>query len=298
MANGYFSNGGATLPPTIKVNITPQAIFDYEQCLAPCDREYPTWEEVLIEIGGDGAAKLVERLRGVGRIVSKAKKAVDRYHGSDITEIERREAELERARRVYYKIHREGTVKANGEGKCLYEKAFDRWDDIEDAPLRTLDQKTLKAETEEYITHLRKAERLPWWGYLRAKYYDDATDKTLMLFFYKGRLDPLDDIQWWDLRGIMDADDWSQELEDDGRIRDWIESEFYPKEKDVPKDYEDWAVRARTWRVLQNTNKTLYKNVLKEVKNAFECDGDKTASERMAFLQSIFFEIRERRKPD
>jgi hypothetical protein len=151
------------------------------------------------------------------------------------------------------------------------------------------DKKTLKAELSEYIENMTAAGCLPWWGYFRCDYDDEASGRRLKLFIYRGRL--IGNMQYWDLAGLCSAEDWTEEAEEDGTVRRWLKE----KVEDVP-DYEDWAVRARVREILQNTEKTLWDNVLKEVTDAFECDGDKKDAERMAFLQSVFFNFKGRRR--
>jgi hypothetical protein len=164
-----------------------------------------------------------------------------------------------------------------------------------DEPLIKLDQRKLKTEVGEYIGYLYSAGRIPWWGYFRADYEDDATGEQLKLFIKKGQSFRL--MQNWDIVGICKAEDWTEDDEYDGRIRAWYTSEYYGQEQEVPKDCYDWAVAARVHKLIQNTEKTLFKNVLQEVVNEFDNETDKRDAEQMAFLQSVYFEIRGRRKP-
>ena len=46
------------------------------------------------------------------------------------------------------------------------------------------DKRRFKADVEEYIQNMSSI--LPWWGYFRADYEDDDTER-LKLFIYKGR---------------------------------------------------------------------------------------------------------------
>lgn len=148
--------------------------------------------------------------------------------------------------------------------------------------LEAFDWRTFKSETEEYIAHLSRANLIPWWGCFQAEYVDEDSGKRLKLFFYKGQTFGL--MQTWDLKGVCEADGWTQDAEDDGQIRAWINTKL----KDIP-DEDDWVIRARVCEVIQNTQKTLWVNVLEEVTDAFECKRDKEAAERLAFLQSVFF---------
>ena len=42
-------------------------------------------------------------------------------------------------------------------------------------------------------------------------------------------------MQMWELAGICRADDWSEEMEEDGLIRHWLKSSL------TPKDETDWV---------------------------------------------------------
>lgn len=173
-------------------------------------------------------------------------------------------------------------------------KTFQSYD-VYDVKSGRLDEITLKKELAEYIGYQMKAARIPWWGYFRADYEDDASGERLKLFIEKGKRVGI--MQFWNVVSICIAEDWNEDDEENGRIRAWNKSDFYETEADVPKDYPDWVVRARVHKILQETQKTLYENVLKEVYDEFNNKRDKRDSESVAFLQSVFFNIRGRRKP-
>ncbi len=173
-------------------------------------------------------------------------------------------------------------------------KAFAAYDKY-DVKSGRLDEITLKRELSVYIGYQVKAGRVPWWGYFRADYDDDGTGERLKLFIEKGK--PFGIMQVWNVVGICRSEDWNEDDEDDGRSRAWCKSDYYENEEDVPKDYRDWAVSDRVRQVIQNTEKTLYENVLREVQNEFNNARDKRDAEAMAFLQSVCFDIRGRRKP-
>ena len=154
--------------------------------------------------------------------------------------------------------------------------------------LDKFNKRALKTETEEYLNNLTVSGRLPWWGYFRCDYIDEDSGRRLKLFIYRGMRIGL--MQYWDLTGVCEAADWTQDAEDDGLIRVWLESKI----EDLP-DEEDWAVRVRVNKILKETEKTLWENVLQEVQNEFEHERDKAAAERVAFLQSVYFERRGRR---
>lgn len=147
------------------------------------------------------------------------------------------------------------------------------------------DKRKFKAEVEEYIQNMSK--RLPWWGYFRADYEDEYNER-IKLFIYKG--EKLGLMQYWDLRGVCLAKDWSEEIEDEGYIRSWLNTKI----EDVPDD-EDWVIRYRVWKVLRNTNQTSYEKVIEEVSSEFNNNRDKETAEQMAFLQSSYFEFTGRR---
>ena len=170
-----------------------------------------------------------------------------------------------------------------------------RVDVFESLNFDAFDWRTLKKETEEYIRHMTASGRLPWWGYFRCDYKDEDSGVRLKLFVYRGMRIGL--MQYWDLKGVCKSTDWSEEAEDNGVIRIWLESKI----ENIPDD-EDWAVRTRVKKIIDKalvdvfdeTKKFYWEDVLREVKNEFECVRDKEAAEKLAFLQSIHFEKRGR----
>ena len=166
------------------------------------------------------------------------------------------------------------------------EAAFDISDGL---GLKRFDKRTLKSEAEEYIGNLYATGRIPWWGYFRADYIDEESGRRLKLFIYKRERFGL--MQVWDLKGVCEAEEWTQDAEDDGLIRSWVETRI----DDLP-DEEDWVVRLRVWQVLNETQNIEFADVLEEVKNAFDCERDKKDAEKLAFLQSLYFEFTGRRR--
>lgn len=169
--------------------------------------------------------------------------------------------------------------------------------DVVQIGLEAFDWRSFKSETEEYITNQAKAGRIPWWGYFRADYIDEDSGKRLKLFVYRAKAFGL--MQTWDLRGICNADDWTQEAEDDGQVRAWLKTTVPPLVPEISVSWLekiDWVIRARVHEILKNTDKTLWVNVLEEVKSAFNDDRDKAAAERLAFLQSVHFSFKGRRR--
>lgn len=76
--------------------------------------------------------------------------------------------------------------------------------------------------------------------YFRVKYYDEAIDRMLMLFLYKG--EKFGRMQIWKVSGICFAEDWTDELEENGQIRFWLKTkigDFLPE--------VDWVVKYRVW---------------------------------------------------
>ena len=102
-------------------------------------------------------------------------------------------------------------VLITAEARFDYESEFSR-------PLPTAD---IKRETEEYINN----KTVRFYGYyFRVKYLDETTDRMLMLFVYKA--ERFGCMQLWEVRGICPAEDWSAELEEDGQIREWLNSKM------------------------------------------------------------------------
>lgn len=110
----------------------------------------------------------------------------------------------------------------------------------------------IKSESETYMENMQKSSRLLCGYYFRAKYYDEAIDKMLMLFFYKGI--KLGSMQMWKLSGICEADDWTREAEEVGQIRVWLNSRL------VPEDKGDWVWDLRLWQEKQKAMTELSEN--------------------------------------
>lgn len=152
--------------------------------------------------------------------------------------------------------------------------------DVKDAlGIKEFNWRSAKSEIEEYITYQDKANCIPWWGYFRCKYYDEKSDKMLMLFFY--RKEKISVMQFWDLAGVCLEEDWSEELEDDGVIRNWLKTKI-----DDLAEEDDWVISYRVNKVLRETTKTKYDNILKEVLDEFNNKRDKETAKELALLQS------------
>lgn len=137
----------------------------------------------------------------------------------------------------------------------------------------------IKNECELYIDNLQKGGRLLYGYYFRAKYYDENSDKMLMLFFYKG--ERFGKMQLWKLSGICEADDWTEEQEDDGQIRNWLKSKIADFE-----DRVDWVIELRLWEEMKIEEMNAYglAGLDKEVKNAITNGGYDAYSEKYDHL--------------
>lgn len=102
------------------------------------------------------------------------------------------------------------------EARFDYESLFDQ-------PMPKAD---MKGECEMYIDNISGQN---FGCYIRAKYYDETTDEMLMLFFYKGKAIGI--MQMWELQGVCRANEWSEELEEDGMIRHWLKTSLIPNEE-------------------------------------------------------------------
>ena len=99
-------------------------------------------------------------------------------------------------------------VMISGEAKFDYEIVFVKG---------RLPAETLKRELEEYFSNAKRSER-----YVVLKYYDDENDKMLTLFLRKGCL--FRTMQIWVLAGICLEEDYEEELDEKGLIKNWLDS--------------------------------------------------------------------------
>ena len=95
----------------------------------------------------------------------------------------------------------------------------------------------IKQEVETYL-NITAARALGY--YVRVKYYDEAIDRMLMLFLYKG--EKFGRMQVWKVAGICFAEDWTEEQEESGQIRVWLKTKIC----DLPPEV-DWVVKYRVW---------------------------------------------------
>ena len=105
-------------------------------------------------------------------------------------------------------------------------------------------QTDIKMELEIYIDDLYRSGQILYDNYFRIRYFDDDLDKELMLFIYKGNKFNL--MQIWNVAGICESKDWSQELEDDGSIRNWLKATLNTTDK------IDWVVDYRINKEIQD----------------------------------------------
>lgn len=144
-------------------------------------------------------------------------------------------------------------VRLTNEADCDYECVFDMninavlpsgltiWDD-------------LKAECEFYISNNK---RLWNKGYFKLKEIDPYSNEFIYLFIkQEGRQF---NFYVWKVVGICHESDWSEELEESGRIRSWIESSL------DPVDDGDWVIDLRI-RQMENQLESLYE----EDRDAYE----------------------------
>jgi len=110
----------------------------------------------------------------------------------------------------------------------------------------------IKAEVELYITNMQSCGRLIFDRYFHVKYLDERTDKELMLFVYMG--ERIRTMQLWDLKGICESCAWTEELEDDGAIRNWLNTKFDEGDK------TDWVLDYRLYQTKQKKLQELANN--------------------------------------
>ena len=101
-------------------------------------------------------------------------------------------------------------------------------------PLVKLPKREMKAEIEEFIQTNKSKQHKP---YFYTKFFDEQLQKMLMLFIKKGSRQSI--MQNWIVIGICEADDWCEELEFAGMIRNWTKTSI----TDLPED--DWVEEER-----------------------------------------------------
>lgn len=226
-----------------KITITPEAVFDYEYCLFAGDTH--TWEECLLAIGCDWQAELLK----VGydkRAVYKQcgyvwKKCLRDTNG----DIQQARIAMAIAKDFAEEILQRKWRIALANTKQYQEKAFEYAERFE-IPTARLKKTDLKHEVEDYIDLQNCDGRLLYDNYFRCKYLDEKSRQMLMLFLYRDIKMGL--MQYWRLEGICFADDWTEEAEEDGKIRHWLKGKITDLEKG------DWVIeqmaRAEADRIL------------------------------------------------
>ncbi|MEG1805284.1 MAG: hypothetical protein RR327_02710 [Clostridia bacterium] len=121
------------------------------------------------------------------------------------------------------------------------EAKFDYCDCVEDCKMPTT---SLRNELESYINYMQQSGKLCHCNYFHATYFDETTSKTLMLFVYKG--ERFGNMQLWKLVGVSDAVDYSKALDDDGIIRNWLNSKV-----ENLTEQGDWVTEFRVWQTEQ-----------------------------------------------
>jgi len=102
--------------------------------------------------------------------------------------------------------------------------------DPNDEPVIPFPETLMREELEEYIqNHAYTPSR----NYFRCRWYDDSLDKELMLFIKRAHLKGRK--QFWRVVGIIYAEDWCEEKEEDGVYRYWYETDI--SLKDVHYDW-------------------------------------------------------------
>ena len=101
-----------------------------------------------------------------------------------------------------------------------------------------LSSRTFCNEFDEYLDNLTAIGRLSNTYYLRLKYYDERVNDYI-IFFLK-HCNRFRCIQVWEVIGICNYGDWSEELENNGSINRWLRTKIY----DLPKE-PDWVEEMR-----------------------------------------------------
>ncbi|MDD4003432.1 MAG: hypothetical protein PHE12_04470 [Clostridia bacterium] len=154
------------------------------------------------------------------------------------------------------------------------EAKFDYENIIGDMPMPRTE---IKNECEYYINNFDKLNRY----YLRINYYDNVFDKMLMFFFFKG--DKFGLMQIWELRGICFAEDWTEDIEDEGLIKSWLDTKI-----DLMfANKNDWVLELRESERRKEAGMPCYRliGLPKEVENAIYNGTDKEVFEKLSHLQ-------------
>ena len=115
-----------------------------------------------------------------------------------------------------------------------------KFDYEENMVLGDIPEQDIVKEIEEHLSFKQQMNKLGNVKYLRLKYFDEKSVTMLMMFVY--RRDIISINQVWELCGICEEDNWTEELDDDGIIRGWIKSEV-----EVLTNEDDWVEEYRIW---------------------------------------------------
>ena len=142
-----------------------------------------------------------------------------------------------------------------------------------------LPSKDIKFEVEAYIELLKSSRRFTSGRYFHVNYLDEDADKTVKLFFYKG--ETIGRMQMWNLKGVCLESDFSEEMEKNGQIRVWLNSELHPEDK------SDWVVELRERERRKESGMPTYSlaGLPKEVINAIYSGTDQDAFERLSCIK-------------
>jgi hypothetical protein len=151
--------------------------------------------------------------------------------------------------------------------------------------LDSVDRYSLKAEVEKYIEYLAASGNTPY--YFRCDYVDENSGRRLK--FFVSRSNKLGRFQYWDLRGVCESADWSEDAEDEGIVRMWLNVKI----DELPEE-DDWVVAYRVNKIIFETELEMIEDVLEEVRDAFEHKRDQELAKKLLLLQSTYFGVRGR----
>lgn len=91
--------------------------------------------------------------------------------------------------------------------------------------------KDIKNEIEFYLMHNHKL----WYKrYLRVNYYDEQSEQMLMFFIRESN--KFLSMKTWNIVGVCKAEDWNEDIEEDGIIKAWLDTTLTPPENEL-----DWV---------------------------------------------------------
>ncbi|MCL2555427.1 MAG: hypothetical protein FWE03_00210 [Firmicutes bacterium] len=141
----------------------------------------------------------------------------------------------------------------------------------QDEPTLKFPKAEYRRELEEYIFRHRHIKNN---HYFRCKYLDEQTGETLLLFILKRKLVAY--VQNWDVVGIIRADEWCEEKEEDGVYRNW-----YTTRINDPSEY-DWVVEYRIKKELEAVEEKLEEVYKFEFKQERQCEHNRRFDKKNA----------------